>query len=246
MDEFRDEVNKVKEAPLKEQIAYYAYYYKWHMITLVAIITVVFSIFRSVVTNVEIAFYAYLINSIEIDVDNMSLEKELSQLAAVDEEKERVVLDGAFYLDFEQQDTNFVTYQQKLAVMVGSSEVDMMITDVGTFENLSQWELFLDIRNMLSEEEVERYEPYFYYIDEVYFDQREELYSAGDISYVFPEYDPKDPSSMEKPVPVGIYLEPDSVLLEEYVFLEEEVVMAVVMNSKRLEITKEFMGLILN
>lgn len=245
MDEFRDEVNKVKEAPLKEQIAYYTYYYKWHVVAIVTTIVVIVSLAQSIASNKESVFYAYLINSFQVDVENSSLKDNFIEQTAIDIENENVLLDTSLYLNYEQHDTTFVEFQQKLSVMISSSEVDMIVTDQTTFSSLCKGELFLDIRGVLSEEEVAYYEPYFYYIDTVYFTEYSDAMSSGDMYYEFPIYNPKDISNMEDPMAIGIFLSPDSALLEEYRFTQEEVVVGIVANTNRLERTKYFLDMII-
>ncbi len=245
MDEFRDKVDKMKQAPLKERIAYYTYYYKWHAIAIIATVGMIISLTRSIVSNTETVFYAYVINALQLDEEHARLRDYLIENTAVDVEKESVFLDDTLYLDYESQDMNFVNFQQKLTVMISASEVDMIITDQTTFSNLCQGEMFMDVRALLTDEQVEEYEPYFYYVDMAHFIEYEEAINNGELSYEFPTYNPKDKESMESPVAVGIFLSPDSAIFEEYRFIEEEVVVGIVVNSKRLERTEYFLNMIL-
>ncbi|MFI3200475.1 MAG: hypothetical protein R3Y54_02970 [Eubacteriales bacterium] len=245
MDEFRDEVNKIKDAPLKERIAYYTYYYKWHVISVVVGVWIISSLVYSSLTSKEVAFCAFLINALQVEEGKGELETRLIEGTAIDLDKESLLLDATIYMDYAVQDMNFISYQQKLSVMMGASEIDMVITDYTTFSNLCMSEMFLDLQTLMTEEEIAMYEPYFYYIDAQYFAQRDALLSSGEISYEFPEYNAREKEGMAEPMAIGIVLSEDSPLLEEYAFIEKDVVAGVVVNSRRLDRTQYFLDMLL-
>ena len=58
-----------------------------------------------------------------------------------------------------------VTSTQKLMVYVAANELDSMITDFNSFQKYANSSLFYDLRDILTEEQLQALEPYFYYVD---------------------------------------------------------------------------------
>ena len=104
----------------------------------------------------------------------------------------------------------------------------------------------LRARRPLTAEQLERYEPLFYYLDQDLLDALNEAKDSPD--YDFGAFttrpDPKDPEAMENPVPVGLYLNTASAFLESY-YITGDAVLAIPVNNDHRENTCKFIDFIL-
>jgi hypothetical protein len=120
----------------------------------------------------------------------------------------------------------------------------VIVTDESSLEQYSYGEDFYDLREILSEEQLEKYEPYFYYIDMKTVEERNEILNDASnlyLDYVLIAPDPRHPEDMEEPVPVGIYLD-DCEEIRKYFYFEddENVVASVFVNTTRLDMALKY------
>ncbi len=248
MDEFRDEVEKIKHAPFKQRVEYFMDYYKWHVIGSVFFAVLIISFVYDVVTAKEEAFYALLLNSWKLDEVTEEMSDEFQQSIAttleIDLEKESITLDSSMYMDYENQDSYFSTYIQKLVTYIATQTLDVIVTDETTFGYLVESAYFVDLYEYLSEEEIALYEDRFYYIDRAYYIEQSEVQQDVNSLYVFPEYDPTMKDDMEDPMAVGIYMSEDALLFDYYSYGDDQAVIGVVSSGARLEQSLQFLELV--
>ena len=67
MDEFKEEREALKNGTPKQKLAYFWYYYKWHVIISVIIIGMLVSFIYQYVNRKDIAFNAVLLNASSLD-----------------------------------------------------------------------------------------------------------------------------------------------------------------------------------
>ena len=89
---------------------------------------------------------------------------------------------------------------------------------------------FIDLRNVMTPEQIAYYEDSFYWIDYDLLENYELDFDKG--AYVYNE-NHRSPEGMKNPMPVGVYITPDKEFDENYTFLyDKEVVFALTFNTE--------------
>ena len=92
MDEFKEEREALKQAPLNQKIKYYVYYYKWHALAVIAVLIIAFTWIRDVVTSKDAALYVALINAAALD-DAEQFDMAYTAYAGIDPDEYDVIFD---------------------------------------------------------------------------------------------------------------------------------------------------------
>ena len=195
----------------KEKLAYFWDYYKVHTIAAIAVIAFVIAFISSYRSNKPIAFYAVLLNANTLD-DNAATaaawNEGFMEYAGIDPEAWQVNIDTSITLSADGGDQYEVANRQKMTAMMHAGDIHAIVADTETFEGYARLEYFYDLSSTFSEEELAPYADLLYYTDGAAFDAEtgdtlEEMEAAQEAIYNM-TIDHSDPSSMEKPVAVGI------------------------------------------
>ena len=239
MDEFREERENVKKKSFLERIKYFWYYYKWYVIACVAIVVVAINIIYAIVSQKETVFYAAFLNSQNISGDSQ-FQKGFEDYINLDRDKCVVYFDTSIIINENVTKEASFAATQKLLVYTASSELDVIIGGSDIFSDYAYGEMFIDLREVLTEEQIKKYESNFYYIDKAVIDALDEAYTTAQTDTI-PEFaDPLKPEEMKEPIPVGIFVTDCSKLTDNYRFMGDYVVLGVIGNPVRLENTLEF------
>ena len=256
-DEIREERRKAMgRMNTKEKFAYFWDYYKIHALVTVLIAAAAISLIYHYVTYKDYGFYALLLNAGVSDVSKGLPETwaaEFQEYAAIDPEEYEVCVDTS--MDISSTDVSQYTManQQKLVAMTQTGSISTMVAETETFEKYAQTEYFSPLEDILSAEELEKYRPYFYYTDAATFaeDDYNPTAEVKDLSVL--TIDHSDPSTMEKPVAVGIIVTRDNMLADAriYAYLEDssydyqgypaEVVLGIPVTNKQPELVVRFL-----
>lgn len=195
----------------KEKLAYFWDYYKIHTIVAIAVIAFVIAFINSYRSNKPIAFYAVMLNADSYG-DNAAVANTWSEgfmeYAGIDPEAYQVNIDTSVSLSAGGGDQYEVANRQKMMAMMHAGDIHAIVADTETFEGYARLEYFYDLNAAFSEEELAPYADLLYYTDGTAFDVEtgdtlEEMEAAQEAVYSM-VIDHSDPSSMEKPVAVGI------------------------------------------
>lgn len=207
--EIKEQHQKTKDMSAKGKLSYFWYYYKIHTLVVIAITIFVISLIHQVVTSKDYAFYAALINSDFSYSTDDPWGAEFAEYAGIDTDKYLSCVDTSFMLSSGDMSQYSISSTEKLMAMVQTGGIDVIVADTAVFEGYARNEMFTDLRTILPEEMLKKYENYFYYTDAASF----EAADAGNYQSMddMPDYDAfvinhRDPSSMKKPIPVGICL----------------------------------------
>jgi len=240
MDEFREEREALRNGTRKERFEYFWMYYKWYVIGGIAAVVFIVSFIYEIINNKDYAFYGVFLNSYALDGEEAYMQGFADRLD-YDETKYTVGIDSSLYISHESYDETTTSSTQKLMVYIAANEIDLIVGDATTFNQYAYNETFADLRDILSEEQMEKYSDYFYYIDQATADEKEAAQDDMNYEYV-PDYpDSTKPEEMETPIPVGVYIDSNESLWEAYSFSEESVVMGIVINTLRPEAAVEFL-----
>lgn len=243
MDEFKKEREALKHGTLKQKLTYFADYYKWHAIIAVIVLYAIISFTVHALTRKETALYVCLVNMYELESEDYIAG--FAEFADVDLNSQEVIFDASISIQDDAMDQLSMASSQKLAAYIASGELDVMITDAETVKMFTSNDYFYDMREFLTPEQTERYEPYFYYIDMKAVQELQEALDNFDESFV-PSYpDPRKPEDMEQPVPVGIYLDNSEILKNNYLFKGDDVILTVLQNTSRQGMAQRFINYVM-
>ena len=195
----------------KEKLAYFWDYYKIHTMAAIILIAFVIAFVGSYRSNKPIAFYAVLLNANTME-DNAATasawNEDFMEFAGIDPEAYQVYIDTSVTLSADGGDQYEVANRQKMAAMMHAGDIHAIVADTETFEGYARLEYFYDLTEIFTEEELAPYADLLYYTDGAAFDEDtgdtlEEMEAAQEAVYN-QVIDHSDPSSMEKPVAVGI------------------------------------------
>ena len=245
----------------KEKLAYFWDYYKVHTIAAIAVIAFVIAFISSYRSNKPIAFYAVLLNANTLD-DNATTaaawNEGFMEYAGIDPEAWQVNIDTSITLSADGGNQYEVANRQKMMAMMHAGDIHAIVADTETFEGYARLDYFYDLSSTFSEEELAPYADLLYYTDGAAFDAEtgdtlEEMEAAQKaISNM--TIDHSDPSSMEKPVAVGIRIPQtgnrlgdagyyDYIFENDYTFqgYPSEVVIGIPLSVENPELTLQFL-----
>ena len=247
-DDIRKEKEKTKDMSLKGKLSYFWDYYKVHTLVAIVAVILIVTIIRDVRANKDYAFYGAYFNAKQ----TFSAEEQMDAFAVyagIDTENYRALLDTTMYLSLTDMSETTIATSQKFAAMTYSSEVDMVVADEDVFANYAVNELFYDLREVLPEDLLEQYKDDIFYIDraeikaandeEVYWEYEDDSKYYQDLAETF--HDHHDPSVMEDPIPVGIYVGDTPVISEAGCYGETVPVYGIVANTKRLDTAIQYL-----
>lgn len=205
MDEFREERQSIKDGTPKQKYQYFKDYYRTPLIIAILCIIFIGSLLYQFFTKKDYAFYGILLNSSAYNENEWFLE-DFADYAGISTEEYNLMLDSSagFKSSYTDEETMFTI--QKVSTYTGAGDLDILMGAGDAFSYYSNSPMLQDLREVLTEEQIAKYEPYFYYIDSSIQDDIQWVSETG--ASITPDVpDPQDPDSMQEPVPVGIYVE---------------------------------------
>lgn len=235
MDEFREERESIKHGTLRQKYQYFKDYYRLPLIIFLVASVFIGSLIYQFVTSKDSAFYAVLLNCSSYD-ENEWFTEEYAQLAGIDLNQLDVMLDSGIYYKVNSIDQDSYITSQKLETYVGAGQLDVMLGAGDEFAYYANSILFRDMREVLSPEQIQKYEPYFYYVDAALWDAAGSI--SNDSGLDFSDIpNPRNPQEMEHPIPVAIYVESSETLNRAYYFknAEDGIAIGIYANAPHLD-----------
>ena len=216
----------------KEKLAYFWDYYKIHTIVAILVIVFVIGFIHSFLSNKPNAFYAVLFNAATTDENHdtsVIWADEFQAYAEIDPESYKVYIDTTVTMSAEGGSQYDMANQQKMTAMMQAGDIHAIVADTENFESYASLETFYVLTDIFSEEELAPYTDLLYYTDAAFFDADtgntlEEMEAAQAEVYA-KVIDHGDPSTMEKPVAVGIRIPNTGNKLSDagyYTYLDEQ------------------------
>lgn len=248
MDEFREEREAMKNGTPKEKLSYFWCYYKWHVIIVVAVIAFIASFAYEALTRKDTAMYAIFLNGFTLSEEgDEEYINSYMDAAGIDPNEYETMIDTSMYLSLDSTDENTYNFIQKISVYVAAGEIDIIATGQDLFEYYAYLDYVLDLRDVLTEEQLEAYEPYLYYVDRKVIEAKNE--AADNLeAYTLTYPDPTKPEEMEEPIPVGIIM--NDIATEKfsanYVFASSPSVIGFMVNGSHTENAVAFLDYVLD
>lgn len=248
MDEFREEREAIKQAPLKKRLEYFWDYYKWYVIVPALILIFLGNTIYQKVTAPDV-----LMNGICLNTYNLSAEEAAGKVSEdfakeMDIDLKDYAVDLNTSLTYIPNDTSGTTnYESAQALMawIAAGSVDFLAAEHETMEEFCYKGYFEDLRDVLTEEQFAKLEPYILYMDrDVEISRQLALDENKDISeIVLP--DCKNPEAMGDPIPVMIDVSECETFSSIYATAEKGLAIGLAVNGPHLEMTLEFLDYLL-
>ncbi|MBR6627558.1 MAG: hypothetical protein IKL04_06250 [Lachnospiraceae bacterium] len=222
MDEFKEEREAIKNAPLKTKLIYFFDYYKGHVITAAILLFVIGSLIHHFATYKETIFHTVLMNSIRTDESQDVHPVAFAEMLGVDTDEYDVHFDTTIYITDNYYDDAVVANIQKLVVYQMAGDVDTLICEFPRAESYIYNGALDDITKYMTPEQKEILEPYFLYADQALVDKLMQAHSESEVPEEMVCPDPLKPEEMENPFPVGISLKDCPSVTNDYYLPEME------------------------
>lgn len=215
-EEIKEQHQKTKDMTLKGKLSYFWYYYKIHALVAVCVILLVIGFIHQIVTDKPCAFYAILLNANHTP-ENTGISvlwaDEFQTYAGIDPDAYQVNIDTSVTLYSDDNSQYDSANRMKIDARMIAGDIHAILADTENFENYARHESFYELNAIYTDEELAPYADYLYYTDAAAFSKDsgntlDEMEAAAQRVYEL-TIDHGDPSTMEKPVAVGIRI-PDT------------------------------------
>lgn len=244
MDEFKEEREKIKQAPLKEKLDYYWYYYKFHLIGTIITVFFLSSMIYGFITRLPVALNVTMVNTFENEIETQLFKEEFANTLGLSLDEYDYDFDSNTILDHQNQDMNYLASQQKLIGLISARAIDVFVADTFTYLSMIGTGMYIDLRNVFTQEELEKYSNYLFYVDSYLLENPNETANMKD-EELANSTNPRKPEDMIKPTPIGIYIPQESIYINSYKFIHDEMVMGVVANSEKIQQAKAFIEFVM-
>lgn len=239
---------KMKDRPFKEKVAYYVSYYKWQAIGLIVGIAIVVSIVTTIANNKDYSFVAMMVNSVNINADKIN--EDFERYAMLDTKDHRCYIDPNESESIGGASASEIGTATRFTAMISTADLDVAVFNSDLFFIKAYNDVFIDLREVLSPEDIAEYEDRFFYIDMVkvrkYLD--DVTASASDLESIGTQEEQRsrlplymDPSTMEEPVPVGIVVEDSPLLQTTRAYYDTIPVFGIITNTQKADTAVTFL-----
>lgn len=232
---------EMKDKPRKERWEYFWDYYKWHALAVILAVVLLIQGVVGIINKKEIVFSGVLLNCM-IDVKDDAFLDGFYKHAGINSKKQT----AAFYKDIvitgENPHSDAPAFQRIMAG-IATKDTDFVVGQTENFRMCaySTSRIFIDLREFLDEETLEKLSGRLYYIDGAVLEKLS--VPAGQVQDTDIQYpNPSNPKNMKDPIPVGIDISDRKNFQEAYYFPNTELYLGVVANASRPELTKAFIS----
>lgn len=241
IDRIKSEYAKVKGKPPKERWEYFWDYYKIPALCVVLVIALVAQGIASLATRRDAVFSAVLLNC-KIAIREQEFLDDFYDYAGINAKTQT----AAFYSDMllvegnTQVNTNTI---QRIMAGIAIQDTDFI---TGTPEAFSMCayhseRILKDLREFWDEDTLNRFSGRIYYMDNAIVQQiNAPVGEQVEPSVLTYPKDPKDPSTMKDPIPVGIDISDRAAFQNAYYLPDTVIYIGVVSNTARPELTAKF------
>ena len=244
---FREKLKKIHEAIKAGKggavFEYFYDYYKFEAFVVIAVLFFIGNLTYTKLTEKEIVLSGALLNQYNILAEEQILDLGENFLTEqqIDLNENKAEFNTTLrYAHSGDSSFNDATIQGLVAQCAGGT-IDFITGDMEAMTIFAYGDYFYDLREVLTEEEMELYEPYILYIDRDYQRQVEEALVTPEIIPTMVPPDMRYPEKMVDPVPVLIDLRESDLLSEIYIDLVDVLCFGFTVNAPHLELTKEFL-----
>ena len=129
---------------------------------------------------------------------------------------------------------------QAMEAQVAAGYLDFIAGPQDSMRELAYREYFVDLSEVLTDEQYALYEPYFFYMDMGAIEEYQVAFDNGDYDATISIPDTMSPENMINPIPVFIDISKCSDLIESYGYDVGTVVLGVVASAPNPDVTLDF------
>lgn len=257
-EDFENQKKMLEGKSGKEKLVWFWGYYKIPVIIFAGMIVLLVMLIRTWVTNKPQAAGLIMLNAeSEQAYQDPSewLEQPLADYMGVNLKTNSLMLStGGHITPGGSTDQYEIAEAQKVMVYVAAQQVDVLCADAWNYESYAIADMYMDLRDVLNEKQIAKYEPYFYYVDGAVIEARQNYTADGSSDKPFVSgtiaditdqtkaaaaeqrgtWKRPDPKSMKDPVPVGIIMTDSPYLTKSGLYQNAVPIVGVIGNSKHL------------
>ena len=226
------QLKKLKGKPYKEIIEYILSYYWIPIVIGVVSAVLLISIIVTHVTRKEPALTVCCINSAADQEASKAYGEQFAKDAGIDlSENEIRIITNLNIMDPDA----IASYQsaQTLLAMIASESLDVIVSDQATILKCAYADYCADLSQLLTEEQLERYQQFLLYMDREYLSQVQNAQVLDGYELAFP--DPTKQDKMGQPIPVALILPADSEFVKLFFpHIREDTAFSVAVNAQNL------------
>ena len=222
---------------------YFYDYYKFEAFVIFGVLFFIGNLAFTKLTDKHIVLSGALLNQYNILAEEKTLDFAESFLKEqdIDLKKNKAEFNTTLrYAHSGDSSFNDATIQGLVAQCSGGT-IDFITGDLEAMTIFAYGDYFYDLNEILTEQEIEIYEPYFLYIDRDYQRQIEEALATPELIPTMIRPDMRNPETMIDPVPVLIDISNSALHSEIYIDLVDVLCFGFTVNAPHLEFTKEFL-----
>lgn len=163
-DDIKKQHKKVRKKGFKAMASYFWDYYKIPTAVIIVIALFSFYLIRDMASNLPYGFYAMMINS-TMHPDGEVIGEDFAGYAGIDTSSYNVLIDTNQTLSTSSYNTYDVSTQERIMAITAAGDLDVMIADQSVFEQYARNSYMTDLRDLMSEDELQKYDGYIYYVD---------------------------------------------------------------------------------
>lgn len=163
-DDIKKQHKKVRKKGFKAMASYFWDYYKVPTAVIIVIALFSFYLIRDMASNLPYGFYAMMVNS-TMHPDGEVIGEDFAGYAGIDTSSYNVLIDTNQTLSTSSYNTYDVSTQERIMAITAAGDLDVMIADQSVFEQYARNSYMTDLRDLMSEDELKKYDGYIYYVD---------------------------------------------------------------------------------
>jgi len=231
-DAIKEQRKSIKNRSFKEQISFFWEYYGIKTICLILAAVALIAFIVSMATKKDYAFTGVFFGAAVQDSPEDYL-AQFGQASGIDPKKNEISVQCHPDIRMDQQITQEI-YQsmEAFTAMAAAKSVDCFAGNSDFFLYYAYMEYALDLRTILSPEEITALSPYLNYIDGKLIEQQEN--ANGGYANAYSQHpDPTKPELMADPIPVAISLTAATQAFKENYCFGETAVIGICANSEQ-------------
>lgn len=223
---------KIEFNSFSDFVGYVWDYYKWYIIVGIALVIAVVSFISEKLSATEEVFSAAVVNAQAMQMRE-PLSADFTAYAGIDPSKGHAII-------YESNTKNTYDYssQQALTVRIAVGALDCAVMDLPTASQFAANGTFTDLREVLTQAQLDSLSPYLLYADRKELTPEEN--SPVDETEVRCAVFSQDAAGFDFPVPVALDVSASEVFSSAYCYPENDGVLTVFVNTKRPEMTAKF------
>ena len=251
----RDEVKEARKdlmenGTLKQKIAYFFDYYTIHTVVIVALLVFAISFIHHQVTKPEVVLNGMLLNVLSFEDGNPVEDLKNGFMDYIDmntKEYEFSINSSLMYKfgdNSGQSQMNDYQASQAIMTLCSAGAVDFISSPLNSILEYGYGNLIVNLEDVLSEEDLEKYKPYLLYADLDVVRQKAEAFDNHIDANDIPCPDPTKPEEMKEPIPMFIDVTKCEKIANIYDYTTDTIVVAFAANAPNKDRISDFLAYI--